>query len=346
VRPPASFPALSPVGVPTRVPALPAAVRYGLAVRTNRSTRQLAKRLRERAGRAVLGPAETPQPQASQPGATRPKAPRTAILVVDGFDRRGRWGAFNEEEAREFPWVDLCLRQIARHSRSSDYEVLVWDNTWMPEHKELVEQHPKVRRFEPRDPGRDLRHGQSLDRLVKKVRPGTEFVITLDTDSFPIRDGWIENLTGRLTDDVLLAGVWRDEMLPKKPAFVHPSCLAVRKRTLADLEVGFAIGGGNDVAATITSAVLERGSRTSRLHRSNRWQPHFLMGAIYGDLVYHQGAGSRAPMFSQESDADHDETVRLALRDLAFSDLDGMLDVLAGNAEPSSVQRLAALGQE
>ena len=286
-----------------------------------------------------------PKPAAKQKPA-KPKAPRTAILVVDGFDRRGRWGAFNEEEARDFPWVDLCLRQIERHSRSSDYEVLVWDNTWMPEHKELVERHAKVRRFEPRDPGRDVRHGQSLDRLVKKVRPGTEFVITLDTDSFPIRDGWIENLTGRLRDDVLVAGVWRDEMLPKKPAFIHPSCLAIRRRTLDELGVGFAIGDGNDVAATVTSAVLDRGSRTSRLHRSNRWQPHFLMGALYGDLIYHQGAGSRAPMFSQESDADHDETVRLTLRDLAFSDLDDLLDVLAGNADPSTLPALAALGQE
>ena len=323
-------------------------VRYGSAVQMSGLTGQRANRLRQRAGQALRRRSATPSPAQqpeSKPEPVGRRSPRTAILIVDGFDRRGRWGSFNEDEARDFPWIDLCLRQIERHSRSSDYEVLVWDNTWMPEHKALVEQHSGVRRFEPREPGRDLRHGQSLDRLVTKVRAGTEFVITLDTDSFPIRDGWIENLTGRLNDDVLLAGVWRDEMLPRKPAFVHPSCLAVRRRTLDDLGVRFAIGEGNDVAATITSAVLAGGSRASRLHRSNRWQPHFLMGALYGDLVYHQGAGSRAPMFSQESDADHDETVRLTLRDLAFSDLDTLLDVLAGNADPSTIPALAALAQ-
>jgi len=272
--------------------------------------------------------------------------PRTAILVVNGFDRRGRWGEFNEEEARAYPWIDLCLRQIERHSSSASYEILVWDNTWMPDHRELLDAHPRVKRFQPRDVGRELRHGQSLDRLVKKVHPRTEFVITLDTDSFPVRDGWIENLTGRLTDDVWVAGVWRDEMLPKKPAFIHPSCLAVRLTTLKKLDARFAIGDGNDVAFNITRAVTEAGARTSRLFRSNRWNAHFLMGALYGDLIYHQGAGSRAPLFSAESDASHDEGVRLKLRDAAFSDLDKLVDILAGNIAPESLPDLPELARQ
>jgi hypothetical protein len=272
--------------------------------------------------------------------APRPRPPRTAILVVNGFDRRGRWGDFNAEEAREYPWIELCLRQIRRHSRGSSYEVLVWDNTWMPEHRAIIESDPKVRRFEPAEPGTDVRHGASLDQLVKKVRPRTEFIITLDTDSFPIRDGWIENLTGRLTDEVLVSGVWRDEMLPGKPAFIHPCCLAIRKSTLRELGARFAVGSGADVAHNVTLAVEESGRRASKLRRSNAFNPHFLMGAVYGDLVYHQGAGSRAPMFSAKTDAEHDEAVRLALRDAAFSDLDTLVDALAGNVDPSQVPGL------
>jgi hypothetical protein len=187
---------------------------------------------------------------------------------VNGFDRRGRWGQFNEEEAKAFPWIDLCIREVERRSRSASYEILVWDNTGIPEHRRLLRQHPRVRLFKPKD-GQELHHGASLDRLVRKVRPGTEFIITLDTDSFPIRDGWIENLTGRLTDHVQLAGVWRDELLPKKPAFVHPSCLVIRTETLRRLRAGFTIGGGADVAHNITLAVESEGSRISRLRRSN-----------------------------------------------------------------------------
>jgi len=264
---------------------------------------------------------------------------------VNGFDRRGRWGQFNEDEAKAFPWIDLCIRQIERHSTSASYEILVWDNTGIPEHRKLLRKHPRVRLFKPKD-GTELHHGASLDRLVRKVRPGTEFIITLDTDSFPIRDGWIENLTGRLTDDVALAGVWRDELLPKKPAFVHPCCLVIRAQTLRRLGAGFTIGAGADVAHNVTLAVEREGSRISRLRRSNGWNPHFLMGAVYGDLVYHQGAGSRAPKFSAASDAEHDEQVRTTLRDAAFSDLDDLLDVLSGNALPETMPTLAALGRE
>jgi hypothetical protein len=279
----------------------------------------------------------------SAPRHSPPPPPRTAILVANGFDRKGRWGPFNEAEARDYPWIDLCLRQIERHSRGSSYEVLVFDSSWLPEHRKIMEDYPMVRRFQPRQEGRSLRHGPALDRLVKRVRPGTEFVITLDTDSFPIRDGWIENLTGRLTGDVLLAGVWRDEMLPVKPAFIHPTCLAIRRSTLQDLGAGFAIGAGADVASNITDAVHARGARTSKLWRSNRWNPHFLMGAVYGDLIYHQGAGSRAPVFSRSSDAAHDEAVRVALRDAAFSAVDDLVDVLTGNADPEVLPALLAI---
>ncbi len=325
-----------------RSPEVSIRVRYCSAVQ---STPGLGARARRLAARAIrrLDP-DRPASPAPAAGAAprRPTPPRTAILVVNGFDRRGRWGDFNVDEAREFPWIDLCLRQIERHSRGSSYEVLVWDNTWMPEHKELIERHPRVRRFEPAQPGTDVRHGAALDRLVQKVRPATTFVITLDTDSFPVRDGWIENLTGRLNDDVLVAGAWRDEMLPRKPAFVHPCCLAVRRRTLRELGAQFVIGDGADVAHNVTVAVEQAGARASKLRRSNAFNAHFLMGAVYGDLVYHQGAGSRAPTFSARRDAAHAESVRLALRDAAFQDLDMLVDALAGNVDPSMVPGLVA----
>jgi hypothetical protein len=282
-----------------------------------------------------------PAAAAAAPAPKKRKPPRTAILVVNGFDRRGRWGDFNEEEARQYPWIELCLQQIERHSHGSSYEVLVWDNTWMPEHKALIEAHPRVRRFEPSEPGSDVRHGASLDALVRRVRPRTKFVITLDTDSFPIRDGWIENLTGRLTDEVLVSGVWRDEMLPKKPAFIHPCCLAIRTRTLRRLDAHFTVGSSADVGHNITLAVEESGARASKLRRSNAFNAHFLMGAVYGDLIYHQGAGSRAATFSARSNADRDEALRLALRDAAFTDLDTLVDALSGNVDPALVPGLA-----
>jgi hypothetical protein len=168
----------------------------------------------------------------------------------------------------------------------------------------------------------------------------TEFVVTLDTDSFPIRDGWLENILGRLRDGVTLAGIWRDEMAPEIRPYVHPSCLATRRATLVGLGIDFARKDGQDVGQNITAAVLADGGRISRLRRSNARNLHFLLAGIYGDLVYHHGAGSRHASFWTSDDAEADEAARIALRDAAFRDLDALVGLLTGDAPPETASAL------
>lgn len=290
--------------------------------KAGRAVRRAARRLRRGAAPAAgTGPADPP--------------PRTAILIVNGFDRKGRWGDFNEQEARDFPWIDLCLRQIERHSATSSFEVLVWDNSFIPEHRRLLQVHPRVRMFGQQERGQHIGHGAGLNKLLWKVRQGTEFVITLDTDSFPVRDGWIENLTGRLTAGAMIAGAWRAEV--DKPTYVHPCGLAIRRDTLWRLGTGFQIREGVDVGTNLNAAVAAVGGTSSKLRRSNAWDPHPLMGAVYGDLIYHQGAGSRGPKFAGAGPAADHEAMREALRDAAFTDLDGLVAALTGDAPPETV---------
>lgn len=131
-------------------------------------------------------------------------------------------------------------------------------------------------------------------------------------------------------------------MEPTKSVFVRPSCLAIRRATLEELNVGFTIGRrGVDVASRLTTAIEKRGGRISKLRRTNAWNPHFLMGAIYGDLIYHQGAGSRGAKFDTASDRVSDEALRQELRDLAFSDLPTLVGVLSGDLPPEAVPMLA-----
>ena len=59
------------------------------------------------------------------------RSPRYAILIVNGYDRHGLWGDYSSDEAQRFPWIELCLRQVERHSAGADYEVLVYDNSWL-----------------------------------------------------------------------------------------------------------------------------------------------------------------------------------------------------------------------
>lgn len=196
-------------------------------------------------------------------------APRAAILIVNGFDRRGLSGDYSVEEARRFPWIRLCLQQLERHTPPSAYEVLVWDNSFLPEHLEILEASPRVTVFSDRENRADVRHPRALERLLREVPSAIEYVVTLDSDSFPIRDGWLDNLVGRLERGAWVAGVWRDEMAPAIEPFIHPSCLAARRDTFLHLGVGFRRNGGQDVGQNLTNAVVASGGRVDRLRRSN-----------------------------------------------------------------------------
>jgi hypothetical protein len=257
----------------------------------------------------------------------KPARPTVAILIVNGFDRHSK-DPFEVDEALTYPWIDLCLRQVQRHSQTSA-EILVWDNSYLPEHRAIMAQYDNVTVYD--DPDKvDVRHGAALDRLVELVPETAEWVITLDTDAFPIRDGWIEELLDSLTGGAALAGVWRDEMQTQITPYVHPSALAVRRETLVGLGVPFKRASGQDVGQNISLALAREGHYFGRLTRTNTRNPHFLMAGIYGDLIYHHGAGSRKASFWTSEEQMADERARVLLRNAVFRDCDGLVRYLLG----------------
>ena len=284
---------------------------------------------------------------------------RVAILVVNGFDRRSRYGRYSQAEAVEFPWIEVCLRQVERHSRDWDYEVLVYDNSYLASHRRVMNSYPRVRVL-PSAPvavaGRlateavtrlvaplpawmananrffERRHPVALDHLVAQTSDEVEYIVTLDTDSFPVSDGWLDALVGACERGASLAGVYRDEMAPQLAPFVHVSGLCIRRVDLCALDVSFARGVGQDIGQNITDAIEARGLPIAPLRRSNEVNFHFILGGIYGDVIYHHGAGSRRGMFWTSTDLDRDDRMRETLRDLVFEDVDHLTDVLRGRA--------------
>ena len=306
---------------------------------------------------SVREPASEPPGRRGAPDlVTASTRPRVAILVVNGFRRRGRWGAHNREQALKYPWIELCLERVERHSGGWDYEVFAFDNSHLPPHREAIAAHERVRLRPPgavaalgraadRLPasrvGKLLERSQpaALDYLARKVPSDFEYIVTLDNDSFPVRDDWLEVLVGACEGGAALAGVYRDEMAPEIAPFIHVSGLCVRRQELLDLGVSFGrdarpeVEHDQDVGQRITYELSERGRTIAPLARSNAVNVHFLLGGLYGDVVYHHGAGSRKGMFWTSTDRANDERVNLALRAAAFADLDHLIAVLRGEAE-------------
>jgi len=175
-------------------------------------------------------------------------------------------------------------------------------------------------------------HPEALDYLVGRVASDTDYIVTLDTDSFPVRDDWLDVLVAECESGAALAGVYRDEMTPKISPFVHVSGLCVRPSDLRSLDVSFARRMGQDVGQNITDAFVRTDRKIAPLKRSNQVNFHFLIGGIYGDVIYHHGAGSRKAKFWTSVDLDADEEVRVELRNAAFRDIDHLVAILRGQA--------------
>ena len=163
---------------------------------------------------------------------------RIAVLVVNGFSPRTPVAT---ADAIRYPWIGLCLRELTRRSAGADYSVHVWDNTGLAEHRQIMETTDRVRIWPTGGDGSSpIPHTAALDRLVATVDEDVEYLVLLDTDAIPVVDGWLETLVAKLDGGAGVVGVWRDEMAPELPPFVHVSCLAVRRAELLALDLPFA----------------------------------------------------------------------------------------------------------
>ncbi|HXB14344.1 MAG TPA: hypothetical protein VNV44_01240 [Solirubrobacteraceae bacterium] len=288
--------------------------------------------------------------------------PRVAILVVNGFARRGPRAPQREADALRYPWIDLCLGQVERFSAGWDYEVFVHDNSHFQPHRRLIAAHPRVQlrpraalaqigRLANRLPGPyagrafERRHASALDHLARKVPASFDYVVTLDNDSFPVRDDWLDVLVGGCERGAAVSGVYRDEFAAVLHPFIHVSGLCVRRAELRELGVSFGrnidpLGErqqtdefNRDVGQKITYEFLAGGRTIAPLHRSNKVNVHFVLGGIYGDVVYHHGAGGRRAFFRSIGDAEAHQRISDKLRDEAFRDIDHLLAVLRAETE-------------
>ena len=255
---------------------------------------------------------------------------RIAVLVVNGFSPRTPDAT---ADAIRYPWIELCLRELTRRSAGADYAVHVWDNTGLLEHRQIMETTDRVEVWPTADDvSSPISHAAALDRLVATVDEDVDYLVLLDTDAIPIADGWLETVVAKLEGGAAAVGVWRDEMAPELPAFVHVSCLAIRRAELLALDLPFA-GCDGEPGQALTAELRRRKRQVMAMRRTNARNAHFLLGGIYADTVYHHGAGSRPAWFYASPDQAADEHMRIALREAAFRDFDHLVSVLRGQSD-------------
>ena len=215
---------------------------------------------------------------------------RAAILVVNG-------GSSPEQKE----WLDLCLTKIKEHTKRPSYTVYVWNNNIDDANvSRYTEKIPGTRLIHaPRDTKLAHIHAVPLQKLYEEAKKdGVKYIVTMDTDAFPITDNWLKFLLGRLDKKTVVAGVWRDELRKGIEPYIHPSCLCttvgfIEKHNIRLDLIDHKAEKRIDTLSHLTDIALKNNKEVFRLRRDNVNQLHYLMGGIYGGLIYHHSAGSR-----------------------------------------------------
>lgn len=280
----------------------------------------------------------------------QPIANPPAILIVNG----GR-------DPEQGTWLSLCLGKILEHTTPGTYSVYVWNNNVEdPFVEEYLRTLPGVKLVQaPAGVALSHPHADPLQRLYELAKAdGAKTIVTMDSDAHPMRAGWLEDLVKELDGGAVLAGVWRDELHTAIAPYLHASCLATTVEFIETNGLRLDIipenknGVIHDTLSELTRKAEAVGGRIHAWKRSNRRQFHRLMGGIYGDSIYHHGAGSRTGIRlwdeprKQES-MQRNDRIRQVATDLLLTDYDLFMGWLSGRqVDGNSAKRLDQLAAE
>lgn len=256
-----------------------------------------------------------------------------SILVVNGGT-----------DPKEGKWLSLFLKKLYEFSDIDKFQLLVWNNNFDEDINylinefqfTLIEPYENDYLFHP--------HAVPLQRLfniaIKKFK--SKYIIVMDSDAFPIKKGWFEELLGAIVDDkYVLAGVWRDELSKSIKPYIHPSCMCFSVKFVIENNLKldyFEINNEfikHDTLSSFTDKAEELKLPVLKWRRTNKNNFHRLMGGIYGDYLYHHGAGSRKNIgfwdeeFTKENTKLNDKINQNSSR-LLFENFDNYISWLKG----------------
>jgi hypothetical protein len=157
-------------------------------------------------------------------------------------------------------------------------------------------------------------HGAMLDAFLPSG-VDSEFVLTMDSDCFPIADGWLAGLLGMLRSGARVVGIlhpWAPpptDMDKKLLAWrvrsqhcwetTHVACQMLRKADLVELGVSYT--DGDDTGLLVPLAAKRKGwaisgyKPTRCAKPEGEVDPEFnrYVSLIFGDMVYHHGGYTR-----------------------------------------------------
>lgn len=164
--------------------------------------------------------------------------------------------------------LDLSMRRLFKHTRPEEAGLAIWVNGSSKAVKDycrnLADARPGTRLYFSRNIG----HPDALDELMSRCE--TRYFVCFDMDSFPIADGWLDDLKAKLDSGASAAGVIESASGKRNKwgEYVHPSCMMFDMAEFESLKHpkhGLRFGGFSPVRADcgemITIRIIKSGKR-------------------------------------------------------------------------------------
>jgi hypothetical protein len=213
------------------------------------------------------------------------------------------------------PLLRIHLDRIARHTHVP-YTLFATRERLSAAGREILAGAPNLHLVDvPQTQLRGSReHAYYLDAMLPEVlgSPATH-LCTLDVDSFPIDDSWLDVLGNLVAPDSGVCGVLRAEN--GDVALPHPSCVFMTREFADRHRPSFSpdsdgslefrrfrrvTGQPADTGIRVGSTLWNEGLHWGTLLRTNAVNPHYLMAGIYADVVFHLGGIGRAKIFRKD----------------------------------------------
>ncbi|HZJ26330.1 MAG TPA: hypothetical protein VFF40_04840 [Acidimicrobiia bacterium] len=245
----------------------------------------------------------------------------TGSAVPGGVERLGILVVCYLRDDGDVPILRMHLDRVARHTDVA-YTHYVTTARASAAAQELIRARPDVQHcdVEPTELRGSREHAYYLDELARRaLADGVSHVCTLDVDSFPIRDGWVEAIAEARPPaadpqtDSGVAGILRvengDTCLP------HPSCVFAPRAFFDDHHPSFspdsdgsaefrrflrATGQPADTGIRLAHTLWSRRLGWARLVRTNAVDLHPVMGGVYHDVLFHVGGIGRGKLFRRD----------------------------------------------
>jgi len=191
--------------------------------------------------------------------------------------------------------IRLATLQTLRHTRDHNARLIVVDNASSDGSERWLKMLADRGDIDLVGNGANLGHGPGLE--AARAATSSPYIVTLDSDAFPLSDDWLTELRRRLDDGAHVAGIGHHR------GYIHPSCLMVARHVLDDLGLTFLNEKDRqsrlDVAERISVEVQRRGGKINALERSaaarrgSISEPVYL-GSEYAGIVHHQWYTTRS----------------------------------------------------